>query len=77
MKEQKKKQCNVLPVIMITISGISLILSILNLCSFIYLHDLHQKTTITSSKNEIMLLDRIRCLEGEKDACENEKKDNL
>lgn len=66
-KNEKTKNC--IQFIALIVSLISLLLSILSLASFIYLQDLHQKTTVSSSNFEMMLLDKINCLEGEKEAC--------
>jgi len=63
-----KKQKNYIQFIALIVSLISLLLSILSLASFIYLQDLHTKTTVTSSNTETMLLIRIKCLEGDKEA---------
>lgn len=67
--QKMKKQKNYIQLIALIVSLISLLLSILSLASFIYLQDLHQKTTVSSSNFEMMLLDKINCLEGEKEAC--------
>ena len=65
-----KKQKNYIQFIALIVSLISLLLSVLSLASFIYLQDLHTKTTVTSSNTQMMLLERILCLEGDKEACE-------
>ena len=65
-----KKQKNYIQFNALIVSLISLLLSILSLWSFIYLQDLHTKTTVTSSNTQMMLLEKIQCLEGDKEACE-------
>ena len=65
-----KKQKNYIQLITLIVSLISLLLSVLSLASFIYLQDLHQKTTVSSSSHDTMLLYRIKCLEGDKEFCE-------
>ena len=69
MKEKKQKTKNISQILLWVTVIISLVLSVLSLWSFIYLQDLHQKTTVSSSNFEMMLLDKINCLEGEKEAC--------
>ena len=71
-----KKTKNYIQFIALIVSLISLLLSILSLASFIYLQDLHTKTTVTSSNTETMLLIRVKCLEGDKEACEVNKQEN-
>ena len=71
-----KKQKNCIQFIALIVSLISLLLSILSLWSFIYLQDLHQKTTVSSSNRDMMLMERISCLEGDKEACEANKQEN-
>lgn len=66
----KEKTKIILIFITLLISLLSLFLSVLSLASFIYLQDLHTKTTVTSSNTQMMLLERILCLEGDKEACE-------
>jgi hypothetical protein len=66
----KEKIKIILIFITLLISLLSLFLSVLSLASFIYLQDLHTKTTVTSSNTQMMLLERILCLEGDKEACE-------
>ena len=68
MKE--KKITNKIQLFTLIISIVSLVLSVISLYSFIYLQDLHQKTTVSSSSHDTMLLYRIKCLEGDKEFCE-------
>ena len=58
------------------ISIVSLVLSVISIYSFIYLQDLHTKTTVTSSNTQMMLLEKIQCLEGDKEACEANNQKN-
>ena len=70
-----KKQKNYIQFIALIVSLISLLLSILSLASFIYLQDLHTKTTVTSSNTQTKLLIRVKCLEGDKEACEENRQE--
>ena len=72
----KEKTKIILIFITLLISLLSLFLPVLSLASFIYLQDLHTKTTVTSSNTQMMLLERILCLEGDKEACEVNKQEN-
>ena len=72
----KEKTKIILIFITLLISLLSLFLSVLSLASFIYLQDLHTKTTVSSSNTQMMLLERILCLEGDKEACEANKQEN-
>lgn len=74
MKE--KKINNKIQLFILIISIVSLVLSVISIYSFIYLQDLHTKTTVTSSNTETILLNRIKCLEGDKEACEANKQEN-
>ena len=74
MKE--KKITNKIQLFTLIISIVSLVLSVISLYSFIYLQDLHTKTTVTSSNTETMLLIRVKCLEGDKEACEANNQKN-
>lgn len=74
MKE--KKSNNKIQLFILIISIVSLVLSVISIYSFIYLQDLHTKTTVTSSKTETILLNRVKCLEGDKEACEANKQEN-
>ena len=68
--QKMKRQKNYIQFIALIVSLISLLLSVLSLASFIYLQDLHQRTTVSSSSHDTMLLYRIKCLEGDKEFCE-------
>lgn len=72
----KEKTKIILIFITLLISLLSLFLSVLSLASFIYLQDLHTKTTVSSSNTQMMLLERILCLEGDKEACEANKQEH-
>ena len=72
----KEKTKIILIFITLLISLLSLFLSVLSLASFIYLQDLHTKTTVTSSNTETILLNKVKCLEGDKEACEANKQEN-
>lgn len=74
MKE--KKNNNKIQLFILIISIVSLVLSVISIYSFIYLQDLHTKTTVTSSNTETILLNRVKCLEGDKEACEANKQEN-
>ena len=74
--QKMKKQKNYIQFIALIVSLISLLLSVLSLWSFIYLQDLHTKTTVSSSNTQMMLLERILCLEGDKEACEANKQEH-
>lgn len=74
--QKMKKQKNYIQFIALIVSLISLLLSVLSLASFIYLQDLHTKTTVTSSNTETILLNKVKCLEGDKEACEANKQEN-
>lgn len=74
MKE--KKNNNKIQLFILIISIVSLVLSVISIYSFIYLQDLHTKTTVTSSNTETILLNRVKCLEGDKEACETNKQEN-
>lgn len=74
MKEKKIK--NISQLLLWVTAIVSLVLSILSLWSFIYLQDLHQKTTVSSSNRDMFLLEKISCLEGDKEACEANKQEN-
>lgn len=74
MKE--KKNNNKIQLFILVISIVSLVLSVISIYSFIYLQDLHTKTTVTSSNTETTLLNRVKCLEGDKEACEANKQEN-
>ena len=74
--QKMKKQKNYIQFIALIVSLISLLLSILSLWSFIYLQDLHTKTTVTSSNHFMFLMEKISCLEGDKEACEANKQEN-
>lgn len=71
-----KKQKNYIQFIALIVSLISLLLSVFSLASFIYLQDLHQKTTVSSSSHDTMLLYRVKCLEGDKEFCEQNNQEN-
>ena len=70
MKEKKQKTKNISQILLWVTVIISLVLSVLTVWSFIYLQDLHTKTTVSSSSRDTMLLYRVKCLEGDKEACE-------
>ena len=74
MKE--KKITNKIQLFTLIISIVSLVLSVISLYSFIYLQDLHTKTTVTSSNTDMFLMEKISCLEGDKEACEAHKQEN-
>ena len=74
MKE--KKINNKIQLFILIISIVSLVLSVISIYSFIYLQDLHTKTTVTSSNTETILLNRVKCLEGDKEACAANKQEN-
>ena len=74
MKEKKIK--NISQLLLWITAIVSLVLSILSLWSFIYLQDLHTKTTVSSSSRDTMLLYRVKCLEGDKEFCEQNKQEN-
>ena len=74
MKEKKIK--NISQLFLWIISIVSLVLSVINLVSFIYLQDLHTKTTVSSSSRDTMLLYRVKCLEGNKEFCEQNNQEN-
>lgn len=74
--QKMKKQKNYIQFIALIVSLISLLLSVLSLASFIYLQDLHTKTTVSSSSRDTMLLYRVKCLEGDKEFCEQNKQEN-
>lgn len=74
MKE--KKNNNKIQLSILIISIVSLVLSVISIYSFIYLQDLHTKTTVTSSNTETILLNRVKCLEGDKEACEANKQED-
>ena len=74
MKE--KKNNNKIQLFILVISIVSLVLSVISIYSFIYLQDLHTKTTVTSSNTETTLLNRVKCLEGDKEACEANKQED-
>ena len=76
IKESLINKKNYIQFIALIVSLISLLLPILSLVSFIYLQDLHTKTTVTSSNTETILLNRVKCLEGDKEACEANKQEN-
>ena len=67
---------NYIQLIALIVSLMSLLLSILSLASYIYLQDLHTKTTVTSSNTETILLNKVKCLEGDKEFCEQNKQEN-
>ena len=56
--QKMKKQKNYIQFIALIVSLISLLLSILSLWSFIYLQDLHTKTTVTSSNHFMFLMEK-------------------
>ena len=74
MKEKKIK--NISQLLLWITAIVSLVLSILSLWSFIYLQDLHTKTTVTSSNHFMFLMEKISCLEGDKEACEANKQEH-
>lgn len=74
MKE--KKNNNKIQLFILVISIVSLVLSGISIYGFIYLQDLHTKTTVTSSNHFMFLMEKISCLEGDKEACEANKQEN-